>query len=65
MKKMWIALVVTNATWAGWAMSQSAPGSATQINQGYVRVGEGPTGQATGIRVDKDGYVICSTERKP
>ena len=69
--KRWIALIVTNAIWAGWAVAQ------TTIEQGpplpnelpitaaYVAVGESPSGRQTILRTDEDGYVICSPGQKP
>jgi hypothetical protein len=33
--------------------------------QMYLNAGVGPDSNMAPIRVDKDGYVICSTEHKP
>ena len=37
----------------------------TQMPEMYLNSGVGPDGKMAPIRVDKDGYVICSTEKKP
>lgn len=71
--KMWIALVASNAIWAGVAIAQVGVGSprlgydfpSPLSAHGVLMTGESPSHQARTIRVDEDGYAICSPEKKP
>jgi hypothetical protein len=57
------------AAWADSMMGSSNPKQPlidiTQMPEMYLNAGVGPDSNMAPIRVDKDGYVICSTEKKP
>lgn len=54
MRKMWIALIVTNAAWAGIAVADNKRVTWT------VAAGFAPDGSFPLIEVDKAGHVICA-----
>jgi hypothetical protein len=59
--KMWIALLVSNAVWAGIAIADSpfAPGSVHPVvGRVMALAAHDPDGNATIIQTDKDGHVI-------
>jgi hypothetical protein len=67
-------MLVTSITLAAWAAfsEEGTPGKAfdsiTEVPRGYLMslaLGSTPSRQTSIIQVDKDGYVICSTDRKP
>lgn len=63
MKTMFAALVLTNLVWAGYAMSQSDDPDTLLMRHGHLMVGVIPAGDSTVLKVDAQGYAICSLER--
>lgn len=62
-----LGIAITHAVAADVTVPFSLPlGTTTGLPLGtYLNAGVSPENMMAPIRVDKDGYVICSTERKP